>query len=297
MSAISSIGNLIKSLPQRLSGKPQGDAGQKAAPAAPAPQNGGDGTDISTEVNSLLAANPPPWQWILLAFVILAAGTVGSYFLWKGLKPADFKPSSDYATYAGLFIMALAIERILEPFSGLFLPGTKRKKAASRATAARAKHAQTVATSAPRAAVVVPVGPARKAAGAEQAAAVQRATAARTAAAATQREAALAQTKFHRAQGARAVLMWATASVLAMLVCAAAGVFLLHSVETPASTAKTSAGSSASSPANGPNRVLDLLVTGLVVGAGTKPLHDLITQIQTSSSSSKAKASSPTTTS
>jgi hypothetical protein len=89
--------------------------------------------------------------------------------------------------------------------------------------------------------------------------------------------------------------MWATASVLAMLVCAAAGVFLLHSVETPASPAKTTAASSASSPANGPNRVLDLLVTGLVVGAGTKPLHDLITQIQTSSSSSKTKASSPTT--
>ncbi len=295
MSAVSSIGNLIKSIPQRLQGKPQGDAGQKPAQAAPAPQNGGDGTDLSTEVNSLLAANPPPWQWVLSAFVILAAGAVGSYFLWKGVKPADFMPSSDYATYAGLFIMALAIERILEPFSGLFVPGTKRKKAASRATAVRAKHAQTVATSGPRPAVVVPVGPARKAAGAQQAAAVQQAAAARTAAAA-QREAALAQTKFHRSQGARAVLMWATASVLAMLVCAAAGVFLLRSVEAPR-PAQTSAASSAPAPANGPNRALDLLVTGLVVGAGTKPLHDLITQIQTSSSSSKAKASSPTTTS
>jgi len=298
MSAISSIGNLIKSLPQRLTGKPQGDAGQKAAPAATAPQNGGDGTGLSTEVNSLLAANPPPWQWILSAFVIIAAGTVGSYFLWKGLKPADFKPSSDYATYAGLFIMALAIERILEPFSGLFAPGTKRKKAASRATAAQAKHAQTAATvTGQHAAAVVPVGPARKAVVAHQEAVVQRAAAARTAATAAQKEAALAQTKFHRAQGARAVLMWATASVLAMLVCASAGVFLLRSVEAPASPGKTSAASSASGPANGPNRVLDLLVTGLVVGAGTKPLHDLITQVQTSSSSSKAKASSPTTTS
>ena len=296
MSAISSIGNLIKSIPQRLTGKPQGDSGQKAAPAAPAPQGGGDGTGLSTEVDSLIAANPPPWQWILSAFVILAAGTVGSYFLWKGLKPADFVPSSNYATYAGLFIMALAIERILEPFSGLFVPGTKRKKAASRATTARAKHAQTAATvTGQRAAVVVPV--AKKAVVAHQEAAAHRAAAARTAAAAAQREAALAQTKFHRAQGARAVLMWATASVLAMLVCAAAGVFLLRSVEAPASPAKTSAASSVSSRANGPNRVLDLLVTGLVVGAGTKPLHDLITQVQTSSSSSKAKASSPTTTS
>jgi len=161
-------------------------------------------TDLSTEVDSLIAANPPPWQWILSAFVILAAGTAGSYFLWKGLKPPDFMPSSDYATYAGLFIMALAIERILEPFSGLFVPGTKRKKAASRATAAWAKHAQTAATaSGRRAAVVVPVGPARKAVAANQAAAAQRAAAARTAATAAQREAALARTKFHRAQAAR----------------------------------------------------------------------------------------------
>jgi hypothetical protein len=201
MSAISSIGGLIKSLPQRLTGKPQGDAGHQAAPAVAAPPAGVAEPDVASEVNSLLAANPPPWQWILSAFVILAAGAVGSYFLWKGVKPADFKPSSDYATYAGLFIMALAIERILEPFSGLFVPGTKRKKAASRTTAARAKHAQTAATiSGPRAPVVVPVGPAKKAVAAHQAAAAQRAAAARTAAAAAQQEAALAQTKFHRAQ-------------------------------------------------------------------------------------------------
>ena len=198
MSLVSSLGNLIKPITQRLTGKAQPDAKPKAEVA-----------------------------------VILAAGTAGSYFLWKGLKPADFMPSSNYATYAGLFIMALAIERILEPFSGLFVPATKKKKAESRATAAQAKRAQTAATSGPRAAVVVPVGQAKKAAVAEQAAAVQRSAAARKAAAAAQREAAVAQTTHHRYQSARAVLMWATASVLAMLVCAALGIFLLRSVETP----------------------------------------------------------------
>jgi hypothetical protein len=44
-----------------------------------------------------------------------------------------------------------------------------------------------------------------------------------------------------------------------------------------------------------PNRLLDLLVTGLVVGAGTKPLHDLISPIQTTSAKSKASASATTT--
>jgi hypothetical protein len=147
--------------------------------------------------------------------------------------------------------------------------------------------------SGPRAAVVVPAGPAKKAAVAQQTAvALRAAAAARKAAAMAQREAAVAQTAHHRSQSARAVLMWATASVLAMLVCASLGNFLLRSVETP-SPAKTTA-SSAPAPAKDPNRVLDLLVTGLVVGAGTKPLHDLITLIQTSSGSTKAKASSTT---
>lgn len=109
-----------------------------------------------------------------------------------------------------------------------------------------------------------------------------------------------AQKEFHRSQGGRAVLMWATASVLAMFVCAALGIFLLRSVAAPgaargstASAAVHSPGAAASAPstAEDPNRVLDLLVTGLVVGAGTKPLHDLISQIQTSSGKSKASSS------
>jgi len=74
----------------------------------------------------------------------------------------------------------------------------------------------------------------------------------------------------------------------------------LRSVETPASAASasttttvlTASPSPGPSPAKNPNRVLDLLITGLVVGAGTKPLHDLITQIQTSSDNSKSKSSS-----
>jgi hypothetical protein len=245
-----------------------------------AAQNGGNGAGVIEEANTLLAANPPTWPWILFAFGILSAGTALSYLVWRSVKPADFLPSSNYATYAGLFIMALAIERILEPFSGLFVPTTKEKKATSRVTAARARSAQVaVARGVPRPPGAVPVGQA-------------------------QTEAAVAQTEFHRAQGARAVLMWATASVLAMLVCAALGIFLLRSVETPspakgitasASVSSSSAHSPPPSSAKDPNRLLDLLATGLVVGAGTKPLHDLISQIQTSSGNSKAKAS-PTTT-
>jgi len=228
---------------------------------------GGDG--VPEEVAALLAVNPPTGWWVFFAFVILAVGTVGAYYLWRGVKPTDFMPSSDYAVYAGLFIMAMAVERVLEPFSGLFVPSTKRKKAKS---SVKAAHVAKVQASNADAATV----------------------------AAARHQAAVAKKETHRSQATRAVLMWATASVLAMLACASLGIFLLRSVETPASAASasttttvlTASPSPGPSPAKNPNRVLDLLITGLVVGAGTKPLHDLITQIQTSSDNSKSKSSS-----
>jgi hypothetical protein len=220
-------------------------------------------------------------------------GTIVSYVVWRSVKPTDFMPSSNYAVYAGLFVMALALERLLEPFSGLFIPSVKAKKAQSTAMAAHAKRAQVVAATSQLQAAV-----------ADPAAATQWAEGALQTAAAAQNKAAVAQKEHHHSQANRAVLMWATAAVLAMLACASLGIFLLRSIETPsavkgstalASGRSSSAAPSAPSPAKNPNRVLDLLVTGLVVGAGTKPLHDLITQIQTTSGKSKASASATTT--
>jgi hypothetical protein len=219
------------------------------------------------QVDAVLAAGSPNAKWIAIAFVIIAAGLAFSYELvWmRWVKPKDFVPSSNYAIYAGLFIIALAIERLLEPFSGLFLPSTDKQKVTSTVAKSHATHvAKTLATSDPA-----------KVAAAQHVAAVQ-------------------TKKAHWLQASRAVLMWAVACVLAMLACAALGVFLLRSVVTPTSSS-TPKIHATKSPASDPNRWLDLLVTGLVVGAGTKPLHDLITQIQTSSSSSKSSASSSTT--
>jgi hypothetical protein len=214
-----------------------------------------------------------------------------------GLQPAIGSPGPApgryYSVYAGLFVMALALERVLEPFSGLFIPSVKAKKAQSTAAAAHAKRAELVAATSQLHAAV-----------ADPAAAAQRAEEALQAAAAAQKDAAVAQKKHHHSQANRAVLMWATAAVLAMLACASLGIFLLRSIETPsavkgstasASVRSSTAAPSAPGPEKNPNRPLDLLVTGLVVGAGTKPLHDLISQIQTTSGKSKATASATTT--
>ena len=275
---------------QQQPGKAEEAAGQEANAGVPA-QNGGNG--VPEEVTSLLNADPPSWPWILTAFGILAVGTIVSYVIWRSVKPTDFMPSSNYAVYAGLFVMALALERVLEPFSGLFIPSVKAKKAQGTAMAAHAKRAEVVAATSQLHAAV-----------ADPAAAAQQAEEALQAAAAAQKDAAVAQKEHHHSQANRAVLMWATAAVLAMLACASLGIFLLRSIATPsavqgstasASVRSSSAAPSAPSPAKNPNRLLDLLVTGLVVGAGTKPLHDLISQIQTTLGKSKASTSATTT--
>ncbi len=264
-------------------------AGNQAGPAAEnkntANQNNAGSTANAPEgvpelVDDILAAKAPSGWWIAAAFGILAVGIVGSYFVWRAIKPTDFMPSSNYAVYAGLFVMATAIERVLEPFSGWFIPSTENKKMTATVAKVKANVVSAKAATSP-----------------EKPEAQADAVAAR-------KQAAGAQHAFHLAQSTRAVLMWATASVLAMLACAVLGIFLLRSVETPSATGATTASTSAAAtksvpsgptPAKDPNRFLDLLITGLVVGAGTKPLHDLISQIQTSSGSSKASSSAPTT--
>jgi hypothetical protein len=73
-----------------------------------------------------------------------------------------------------------------------------------------------------------------------------------------------------QARSARAVIMWGIATALATLLSASAGFYLLHMVS--------------SDPGwHGVSSWVDALVTGLVVGSGTKPLHDLFTRVQQSS--------------
>jgi hypothetical protein len=89
--------------------------------------------------------------------------------------------------------------------------------------------------------------------------------------------AAVAQARVDRARSNRGVFLWAAATVIATCLCAALGVFLLRTVVTADAD---------------PSRVLDLVITGLAIGAGTKPLHDLIEQ----SKAAKEKAKDPSET-
>lgn len=259
---------------------PTGASGASGATGS----SGGNGSsndppEIGTQIADTLAKNPPPGWSVLVAFAIIVVGLIGVYILWRCRRPSDFMPSSNYAIYAGLFIMALALERLLEPFSGWFFikaDDQKAKSVASQAHAKRVTQAHVLKTPLHAAASSPP--------NMDQVAAAQKAATAET-------------KKAHVLQSKRAVLMWAVATLLAMLSCAALGIFLLRSVETTTTTGKAAPSkghASLPTPAKDPNRVLDLLATGLVVGAGTKPLHDLITQIQTSSSNAKSSGNSST---
>ncbi len=70
-----------------------------------------------------------------------------------------------------------------------------------------------------------------------------------------------------QARATRAILLWGMATFLATLLSAGAGFYLLRLI-------------SASPTWNGVSTWIDALVTGLVVGSGTKPLHDIVTRLQ-----------------
>jgi biotin transporter BioY len=76
------------------------------------------------------------------------------------------------------------------------------------------------------------------------------------------------QAKADRLREQRTIIFWAIASICGLGISGGFGFFLLQSVSvTPV------------------NSFLDLAITGLTIGAGTKPLHDLITSMQAKASS------------
>ena len=159
-----------------------------------------------------------------LSYTILALGIAAASFLaaWRlhGNTSSTYRISSQWGALTGLFILALAIERALEPFSRKLGPDTTTYKDAR-------DKAQTDGK-----------GPV----------AVEH------------------QLTIDRYRQLTAVVTWGVATGLAFLLCAQLNVTLMQSVR--------------ASGSGTPPFWADLLVTGLVVGAGTKPLHDLVANIE-----------------
>ena len=162
-------------------------------------------------------------------YTVLGVGLAAAAFLiaWRlhGNRSSTYRIDNQWSALTGLFILALAIERALEPFSRKLGPDTTRAKEERDA-------------------------PQRKASAAQDQNAVE---------------------MCRRLTG---VVTWGAATGLSFLLCAKLNITLMQAV--------------AANGSGQPPFWADLLVTGLVVGAGTKPLHDLVTTIERKQDSPQA---------
>jgi hypothetical protein len=185
------------------------------------------------------SGSEPDTGFVLVALITVAAVWVIG-FLWNPFALKIAGPAvlaTGVSVFALLYIVAQALERLLEPLSAL---DPKKKDAEeNRDTAVAAALAN------PTTALLT--------------------------------TAADMQATLERLRRNRAIIFWAGATILGMFISATTGIYLLDIViDNPT-----------------PPQSLDVLVTGLVVGGGTKPLHDLISRIE----SAKEKAQDPPETS
>lgn len=150
------------------------------------------------------------------------------------------------------FVAASAIERLIEPFTLFYGQGTKADLEAKAAKAKAAVEAAYVAQAAYLSAD-----------DAGKAAAKTKFDAAKTAAQTALDDAAKAKGGANKITGNRAVVVWAAASAIGILGASMLQLYLLKQVGIAS-----------------PPRPMELLATGLIIGAGTKPMHDLVKLIE-----------------
>jgi hypothetical protein len=182
--------------------------------------------------------------WVSLA--VIAIALVGCGVLNRLVNPIPFTVPAGVGVFAVFYAVTQGLERLLEPISALVY------KTNNAVTDRNRTLAQALSTS--------PTG--------NRQTAIQ--------------EAAAAQATLDQRRADRAVIFWAVATVLAMAVSAALGLYLLHAVGLPEGSWRGGPFS-----AQGLRRWVDLLVTGLAVGGVTKPLHDLISNLQASKEAKK----------
>jgi hypothetical protein len=98
--------------------------------------------------------------------------------------------------------------------------------------------------------------------------------------------AAAAQAELDQRRADKMVAYWALASILGLLLSATLGLYLLHIVGLRGDgLAEDGTWTGGAMTPSGIRHMLDILVTGLAIGGGTKPLHDLISNLQASKDS------------
>jgi hypothetical protein len=196
-------------------------------PGVPPPAGDPAAPDDVAYSSSLLGMGP--WAAATVGAFVVAA--VGYWLGYRGLGNTGYRISSDLSMFGAIFVLALAVERLLAPFSRLL--GTEK---------AKDKRDE---------AAVEPAEPADAATKKTKLQAL-----------------ADAQAKVDKWRQAGAIIHWGVATGISFVIVGQLGVLLLATVRAEESPA--------------PARWVDLLVTGLVIGAGTKPIHDLVAKLEKS---------------
>jgi hypothetical protein len=158
------------------------------------------------------------------------------------------KVKEGFSIFAVFYVFAQSLERLLEPVSRLWdADQVKDAETAAAAAGTELRIAEAAAASAMVAQSDATTG------------AIKVAQAAATRKGAESRKLAVIRAN-------KEVVLWGVATALAALVCGALGIRFLETLV----TVDTSAGF----------RFMDLTLTALVIGLGTKPLHDLIDRVQ-----------------
>jgi hypothetical protein len=228
------------------------------------------GVTTANQVSATQPADSADMRVVSWSIAAVVATTVVMCLLYHFvIKPHAIKIVSSYVPYAGVIAVSAALERFLEPLSQRLMqdnptqggnsgqgskeaasPGSKDAQQAKPAKRMTAKQKAAVSMIKARIAAANPEVKAPEVQDAVDAAAAD-----------------MAQVQTLRTN--RAVLFWAIASICGLALSGGFGLFLLQSI--------------ANSPVN---PYLDLAVTGLTIGAGTKPTHDLITSLQARSAGS-----------
>jgi hypothetical protein len=196
----------------------QAEAGRQleATPAPPAGQA------------AAAATTGPDVVWVIIAFALVIGGGFAAWGIYEWQKPSPFLPAAGISVFAPMYVIAQAIERLLEPFTSM-LGGKPAEgdEEAKKKDEAKAK--------------------------------VEERLAANDLVSAVKWQAVVDRIKRNTT-----VIAWGVASCLAMLVSGWFGFRLLQ-------------GTGLDAPAG-----FDVVITGLAIGSGTKPLHDLISNLQKS---------------
>lgn len=198
-----------------------------AAAASPAP--------APAEAPADRLTSPVDFYWVRALLFMVVGAFVGMLFLHYRNPPATTL-ATGISAFAPLYVLAQAIERLLEPLNHFLKLGGDPAPATAARDAAVAK---AVTTAHPGDADI----------------------------------AVAAQHEVDALRANRVAVCWGLASGLAMVGCGYFGIGVLHAIGD-----------------TGVPRYVDVIVTGLAVGGGTKPLHDLISSLQSSAHGKKNAA-------